>query len=185
MRRGRLSSLPKRLLNDQRGVSAIEFALIAPVMILIYFGLVVFSQAYMAERRASHVASIVADLIAQSDGTSRKDLDSTFWVGDIIMQPFAPAQLSIRASSVTVNSRGVATVQWSRANGRNMAQRKRDSQIDNLPPDLISAGETVILGETEYRYKLFIPGALSRDITFRRRYFLLPRTANQIACPDC
>jgi len=178
MRDKRLTDMPKQLLRDQRGVSA-------PMMILIYLGLVVFSQAYMAERRASHVASIVADLIAQSDGTSKKDLDSAFWVGDIIMQPFAVNRLSIRVSSVTVDSRGVATVQWSRANGRNMAPRELRSRVDALPPDLISDGETLILGETEYRYQLLIPSALDKDITFRRRYFLLPRSEKQIVCPDC
>ncbi len=65
MRRAVRTGLLKRLLQDRRGVSAIEFALIAPVMITIYFGLIEFSQGYMAERRAGHVASMVADLVAQ------------------------------------------------------------------------------------------------------------------------
>lgn len=185
MRLRRLTDLSKRLLSDKRGVSAIEFALIAPVMIIIYFGLVEFSQAFMAERRASHTASMVADLIAQSDGTSKKDLAGTFQIGDVLMQPFDPAHLSIRASSVTVDDRGVATVQWSHANERQMLARERNSRVNDLPPDLIAAGETVILGETEYRYQLSIPDVLAKDITFRRRYYLLPRSASQINCRDC
>lgn len=180
-----LTELTKRLWRDQKGLSAIEFALIAPVMILIYFGLVEFSQAYMAERRASHAASIVADLVAQSGGTSRKDLDSTFMLGDTVMQPFAPGDLSIRVSSVTVDSHGVATVEWSQANGRNLRRREPDSRIDDLPSGLIEAKETLILGETEYRYPLFIPAAFWTELTFKRRYYLRPRSMDRIACSDC
>ncbi|OYX13649.1 MAG: pilus assembly protein TadE, partial [Brevundimonas diminuta] len=77
----------RRLLRDRRGVSAVEFALIAPVMITIYFGLIEFSQGYMAERRASHVASMVADLVAQSGGTNIEDLNGVFAIGDMIMRP--------------------------------------------------------------------------------------------------
>ena len=185
MKRRRLTDLPKRLLRDQRGVSAIEFALIAPIMILIYFGLVEFSQGFMAERRSSHAASIVADLVAQSSQTSKKDLDSIFQVGDVVMKPFAASGLSIIVSSVTVDSRGVATVEWSHANGRNLPPRAPRSRVADLPPDLITAGETVILGETEYRYTSAAAQVLPDGAVFERRYFLLPRSTERVACTDC
>ena len=41
----------RRFLGDRRGVSAIEFAFIAPVMILMYFGVAELTQGMMAERR--------------------------------------------------------------------------------------------------------------------------------------
>ncbi|AYG94470.1 pilus assembly protein [Brevundimonas naejangsanensis] len=185
MRRPALFGLLGRLAGDRRGVSAVEFALLAPVMILIYFGLVEFCQGYMAERRSGHAASVVADLVAQSGGTSRLDLDRTFAVGDTIMRPFSAAPLSIRVSSVTVDARGVATVQWSRANDRNLTRRAPLSVVADLPPGLISTGETLILGETEYAYRSIFAQALPRSVTFRRSYYLRPRTTDRIACADC
>ncbi len=193
MRRAANIGLLRRLLRDRRGVSAVEFALIAPVMLIIYFGLVEFSQGYMAERRASHAASMVADLVAQSGGTNIRDLESTFMIGDMIMRPFSSAPLSIRVSSVTVDARGVATVEWSRAKsakdpkgGDIMPARKPGDPITDLPPDLITDGQTVILGETDYRYRLFIPDViLPKDIAFKRSYYLRPRTTDRIACADC
>lgn len=185
MRRAVLSGLPARLLRDRRGVSAVEFALIAPVMILIYFGLVEFCQGYMAERRAGHAASMVADLVAQSGGTSALDLDRTFVIGDTIMRPFSATPLSIRVSSVTVDARGVATVQWSRANNRNLTRRAPNSLVTDLPPGLISTGETLILGETEYGYQSAFAQAIPDGVTFRRSYYLRPRTTDRIACADC
>lgn len=183
----------RRLLQDRRGISAVEFALIAPVMITIYFGLIVFSQGYMAERRASHVASMVADLVAQSGGTNIEDLNGVFAIGDMIMRPFSAEPLSIRVSSVTVDARGVATVEWSRAKSAKDAKgadilkaHNPGDPITDLPPDLITDGQTVILGETNYGYRLFIPGVvLPENIAFKRNYYLRPRTTERIVCTDC
>ncbi len=112
MRRAAIIGLLRRLLRDRRGVSAVEFALIAPVMLIIYFGLVEFSQGYMAERRASHAASMVADLVAQSGGTNIRDLESTFQIGDMIMRPFSSTPLS-SASRASPWMRAA----WPRSNG--------------------------------------------------------------------
>lgn len=192
MRRAVRTGLLKRLLQDRRGVSAIEFALIAPVMINIYFGLIEFSQGYMAERRAGHVASMVADLVAQSGGTNVKDLEGVFQIGDMIMRPFSSAPLSIRVSSVTVDARGVATVEWSRAKsakdpngGDIMPARKPGDPITDLPPDLITDGQTVILGETNYGYVSAFGQMIPGGIAFQRNYYLRPRTTERIACTDC
>lgn len=183
-----------RLAQDRRGVSAIEFALIAPVMILIYFGLVEFSQGYMAERRAGHAASVVADLVAQSGGVSVQDLENTFMIGDVIMKPFSSAPLSIRVSSVAMDARGTARVEWSRAKSADLppgaargplTARTPGSIIADLPPGLITAGETVILGETEYGYRSVFARALPRGVTFKRNYYLRPRTTDRIVCANC
>ena len=68
-------SLMRRLARDETGVSAVEFALIAPVMILFYAGMVDLCQGYMAVRRTSHVAASVADLTAQSRDITKADID--------------------------------------------------------------------------------------------------------------
>lgn len=189
--KGLRSGLPSRLLRDRRGVSAVEFALIAPVMLLIYFGLVEFCQGYMAERRAAHTASMVADLVAQSGGTNVADLESTFLIGNMIMRPFSSAPLSIRVSSVTVDARGVATVEWSRAKSAQNAgadilpARAPGSVVADLPPGLITDGETVILGETHYGYRSAFSQAIPGGVAFRRSYYLRPRTTNRIPCSDC
>ena len=56
----------KRLRRDERGVSAVEFALIAPVMILFYFGLAELTQVMIAERKTVRTASAIGDILAQT-----------------------------------------------------------------------------------------------------------------------
>lgn len=185
MSRRLLPGAAVRFWRDRRGVSAIEFALIAPVMVVIYFGLVELCQGYMANRRASHTASIVADLVAQADDTSVKDLTSVFAIGDMIMRPFSAKDLSIRVSSVVMDANGVARVLWSRSNGEELDARAPNSPVDNLPAGLIASGETLILGETEFIYTTSVAKIIKKPIIFERSYYLRPRTQDRITCKDC
>lgn len=180
------SRLIARLIADRRGVSAVEFALLAPVMILIYFGLTQFSLAYMAERRASHSAAMIADLVAQSGKTSVKDLQSVSDIGQMLMKPFAASPLTTRISSVTMDDKGRAWVDWSYTSNSNVLQPlSKLTPIADLPPGLAGDKESLIIGETRYDYRSAFPDILPTLTTFGRKYYLRPRTVNQVICTDC
>ncbi|WP_017932224.1 TadE/TadG family type IV pilus assembly protein [Robiginitomaculum antarcticum] len=55
----------RRFVANTDGIAAIEFALIAPVMLLFYFGLAEVSLLISADRKTSHAASLIGDLAAQ------------------------------------------------------------------------------------------------------------------------
>nr|WP_314428625.1 TadE/TadG family type IV pilus assembly protein [uncultured Brevundimonas sp.] len=185
-RRGRRPGFLGRLIADRRGVSAIEFALLAPIMLLIYLGLVEFSQAYMAERRTGHTAAMVADLVAQSDTTNRAEIDRIFAIGRMIMKPFPEAELSVRVSSINVNAAGVATIGWSRGKG-DLTARTKNAPYPDLPPGLVEANtpQSLILGETKFKYTSPFSHAIKQSITFTRSYYLRPRTVDTVTCADC
>ena len=177
MRRG----LFRRFGRDERGVSAVEFALLAPVLIAFYFGMAEFCQGFMAQKRMGHVSAMVADLVAQEESVSIANLDDIFDIGSLIMKPFATSGLQQRVSSVTRTS-GVAKVDWSRGDG--MAARAVNSTI-TLPTDLIANGESVIVSEATYDYDspvdYFMPG-ITR---FSHIYYLRPRTVDKTLCSNC
>jgi Flp pilus assembly protein TadG len=177
MRRGIFS----RLGRDERGVSAVEFALLAPVLIAFYFGMAEFCQGFMAQKRMGHVSAMVADLVAQEETVATANLDDIFDIGGLIMKPFPTAALKQRVSSVTQTS-GVARVDWSRGDG--MTARAVNSTI-TLPADLIANGESVIVSEATYDYDspvdYFMPG-ITR---FSHIYYLRPRTVDKTLCSNC
>ena len=175
----------RRLPGNRDGATAVEFALIAPVMILLYFGLVEFSQGFMAQRRASHAASVVSDLIAQSERTNRAGINAIYAVGGLIMRPFPVADLSIRTTSIAIDARGVATVEWSHGNGKSLAPLQKGNLVTDLPPDVAEREQTVIMGETQYIYRSPFAAVLPRPVTLSRRYFLRPRTVDRVVCSDC
>lgn len=177
MRRGLLS----RLGRDERGVSAVEFAMLAPVLIAFYFGLAELCQGYMAQKRMGHVASMVADLVAQEETVATANLDDIFDIGGLIMKPFPTPALKQRVSSVT-RTAGVAKVDWSRGDG--MTARAVNSTI-TLPTDLIADGESVIVSEATYDYDSPVDYFMPTITRFSHIYYLRPRTVDKTLCSNC
>ena len=56
---------------DQNGVSAVEFAILLPLMLTLYLGGVEISQAVSADRKTTLVAHTVGDLTAQAANVQR------------------------------------------------------------------------------------------------------------------
>lgn len=171
----------RRLAGDERGVSAVEFAMLAPVLIAFYFGMAEFCQGFMAQKRMGHVSAMVADLVAQEESINPAGLSDIFSIGSLIMKPFPTAPLQQRVSSVTRTS-GVDRVDWSRSSG--MAPRAVNSTI-TLPTGLIADGESVIVSEATYDYNSPVDFFLPDVTRFSHIYYLRPRTVEKTVCPDC
>lgn len=172
----------RRLAKDNRGVAAVEFAFIAPLLIALYLGLTEFCQAFMAEKRMGHVAAMTADLISQEETVTKAKLDDVFTVGGLIMKPFSTTPLTLRVSSVTRGADGVSRVTWSYAKG--MSKRAVNSTV-TVPANLIDNGESVIMSEAQYDYDSPVDYVLPAITTFKHTYFLRPRTVDQTACSNC
>lgn len=171
-----------RLRGDQRGVSAVEFALLAPLMIGFYFGLAEFCQGYMSQKRLGHTASAVGDLVAQTDIVTKDQLDDMMALGALVMKPFDTTTLTTRVTSVTRDSKGVAKVDWSRANG--IAPLATSATV-TVPADLIANGQSLIMSETTYDYTSPIKYLLPNVTKFSSVFYLRPRRVEVVTCTDC
>jgi Flp pilus assembly protein TadG len=61
MRIARLATMLRRLRRREDGVSAVEFALILPVMLILFFGCVEVGDALTIDRKVAHVASTLSE----------------------------------------------------------------------------------------------------------------------------
>lgn len=104
----------KSILRDVRGVSAIEFAFIAPILIVLYFGMAEVTSALMAARKSSHAVSTVGNLVAQTPQLSTSTMANMFQGADDVMTPYptSGALLKLRAFSVSVRSDNSMKVDW-------------------------------------------------------------------------
>jgi Flp pilus assembly protein TadG len=172
--------------RDARGVSAIEFALILPAMVLLYFGLAEIVTAMMAERRAGHAASAVGDLVAQHRAQDiDKDLvDDIFYVGVGTMRPFPTADLSLRVTSVQSDEDNIPRVIWSRAHGPALAKLATDAEV-TVPFGLLEIGDSVVMSEVSYSYETPFKHVIPNSIVFKDKFYFRPRRAAVIECPDC
>jgi len=169
----------RRLYRDRRGVSAVEFALIAPALIAFYFGLAELTQAMMAERKASHAASAVGDLVAQSTQISDSTLSDIYEIADTIVSPFPTTSLKIRVTSVVADASLNAKVAWSSGDG--MTALAKDSTLD-LPTGLLTAeGQSVIMSEVSYSYDSPVDYFVPNAVTFTKKFYLRPRKSDEVA----
>ena len=170
-------SLRARLLarlRDRRGVAALEFAMIAPVMILMFFGISELGQGLLAERRVSHATSSLGDLAAQLQNIAQSDADDMFAASTDIMAPLTTTPLKLRVSSVTGNSKGLPKIDWSYASG--LTKYADCATPPTLPAGLVTApGETVILSEAQYQFTSPVGYVLPNGISFNRSSYLRPR----------
>lgn len=105
-----------RCLGDERGIAAVEFALIAPIMIGLYLSTVVTTQAYMASRKVALVARALSDVSSrQQVGTSgctpthsgnpcvaNSDITNFFDAAALIMAPYNISPLTMTLSRIDI-----------------------------------------------------------------------------------
>ena len=172
-----------RMFADQRGVAAVEFALIAPIMILTYCGLAELSIAMMAERRAAHSASVVADLVAQSGSISTTDLTDIYTVANAIMTPFPSSTLKLRITSVTADTNAIPKVSWSQGNG--LTAFSKTATVSGFPANFLAAGDSVIQADVQYTFTSPLQYIIPAPIVFNDTYYLKPRQGGAVTCATC
>ena len=173
----------KAIARDSRGVAAVEFALLLPILALLYFGIVELTQGLMTQQRAQHVAATVGDLVSQSSSITSADVTDVFNVGDTVMYPYPTTSLKMRVSSLTADVHGAVTVVWSQAQG--MSARSKGSSVSGLPANVIAPGESIVMSESQYTYTSVFGQIMPTPVVFNEKAYLHPRLSTAVACADC
>jgi Flp pilus assembly pilin Flp len=71
----RLKFTRRSFTRDTSGIAAVEFGLIAPVLLIMLVGVVEITRAVSIDRRFGQVTALVADLISREEVLKREDLD--------------------------------------------------------------------------------------------------------------
>lgn len=135
-------------LKNRKGLAAVEFALIAPVMIIMFYGSVELSSAIDCNERVSRVTATVADLVAQETAISSADTSNVFSAANAILFPYPSGSAHIVVSSLVTDASGKAKVDWSEAQNAS----KRTSPPANIPAGILPASSSVIYAEVTYAF---------------------------------
>lgn len=176
-----------RLRRDQRGVSAVEFALIAPIMILFYFGLAETTQVMMAERKTIKTASAIGDLVAQYSTLTPAAVDDIMELGDTLMQPFDTGdQLQVCIASIVADKDNNLSIGWSRSEGDPPCPTE-DTAAEEIeaPDDLLSANQSLIMARVTYAYVGPTNMVVDVSPTFTKTFYLRPRKSQTVLCATC
>lgn len=163
----------RRMLRDRRGVSAIEFAMVVPVLLVLYVGTVEIGSALTIHRRTSQVAATAADLAAQVESVTKADIQDMQAAASSILTPYSTTPLTIVLSSVVADVDNNGKVDWSCASKG--SARAEDSAYA-VPAGLTEANSSVIVAEVTYAYtgllgltSFFSPGSYNITRTFYTR----------------
>lgn len=209
--RARLSRLVRRWKGDTEGVAAIEFAMIVPIMGVMFIGAVELSQAITIDRRVTQVASSTSDLVAQwspssgSAGISQNEMNDIMRVGRFIVAPYDQNPLQVIIRSITSSPTNAANTKqgWSCTyNGLGSTLSCTCSNTTKLlPANLVTTNDTVIVSETTYNYKPLVfdffmknsnfPSTSAGTYTLAETIYLKPRygqvpylQADNTTCPS-
>lgn len=169
----------KNFRKNTEGVSAIEFAIVAPVMVFIYFGGMELFLLMQADRRITTVAATIGDLASREVVLNNSDIDDIFAASRILIIPLDPSVARLRVTNLIADSNGNVEVDWSDASD-NYTPRSVGSTFTNIPEGVIEENGSVIMAEVEYTYQSELDYLPSARQTLRDRFFLRPRRTNII-----
>lgn len=175
-------SLPKairRFLPDTRAVAAVEFALVAPVLIFAYLGMADITMGLMAARKTSHVAATIGDLASQSDNLTAANFTDLWTIGSSLLQPFDTSTgLKMRVTEVQMIGT-TPTYVWSRATSNWSADTSKTT-FPAITVTQLPVNQYIIVTDIEYDYVSpfgkFLPGTTAFTYTFYHH----PRNGSQV-----
>jgi Flp pilus assembly protein TadG len=174
----------RRFLADKRGVSAVEFAMLLPLMVTLYLGGVEVSQAVAVDRKMTLVARTLADLTAQANGVSDSDMSNIKAAATAVVAPFDDTKLGFTISSVVIDAQKVAKIKWS--DTRNGTVRK--------PGDVVTVNDTLkesttypiylIWAETKYGYTPTVGYVITGTMNLTDQIYMRPRQSDCVLRPN-
>ncbi len=168
----------RRLARDRRGVSAVEFALLAPMMIGLYLGCVEISDGVSADRKVSLTAATLANLTAQVATISNSDMTNILTASSAIIAPYSASNLKITVSCLNIDSTGKVTVEWS--DTKNGTARATNSVV-TIPAALAVPNSHLIFSEVSYAYTPTVGYTITGTLSLSDQMFMTPRLSATVA----
>jgi Flp pilus assembly protein TadG len=170
-----------RFVRDRRGVSAVEFAILAPVMIALYLGCVEISDGVAVDRKVSLTAAALANLTSQSTVLSTSDMSNILDASSAIIQPYSANNLKMTVSCMAIDANKNVTVKWTATRSGGVS-----GGTASVPADLKIASSYLVLAQVSYAYKPIVGYTISGTLTLSDKMFMMPRisapTYDSIPC---
>jgi Flp pilus assembly protein TadG len=168
----------RKLVPDGRGAAAIEFALILPVMLMLYLGSSQLAQAFSIYRLVALTASTVTNVVTQySTISSSATMPDILNASVQVLNPYDATKAKIVVSAVSIDAKGKATVTWSQTLH---GTQRPVGQVITLPTELNIPSTMIILGETTYSYISPVDFLKIGTINLSSSIYMVPRAATVI-----
>ena len=177
-----LANLYRRFAASTRGVAAVEFAIVLPVLALLFLGSVDAGRGiaiYMKVRTATYTLDSIANQYTTIQST---DMQSILGATSVIFAPYSSSPAVVVISELSVTSTGASTgsVRWSATlNGTALAQGTTLSIPTNLTAGLTCSKSSpcyMLYGQVSYDYTPLF-GYFMNSVTLSDSLYVTPRSS--------
>lgn len=178
-------STASALRRDRRGIAAVEFALLAPILIVAFIGTFEISEAVTINRKITQSASTVADLVTQTTALDTAEMSNIFKATTTVMSPYDDSGLTIVVAAVGENPDTKAPeVVWSKAN-QGTAWAVGAPPPVTVPASLDLSMQQVVIAQATFTYEAVFPELAqelfgSKNFTMEETFYLRPRNSEAI-----
>lgn len=143
------------LRGDRRGVAAVEFVLVAPLMVTLFFGLFAMVQFVRAKMVLSSTASSMANMVSAQLVVTSVNLNDYCNGAQRIMQPYAASGLSMAIITYTMQSDKTVVASWEYDKACSTISSSWASSGTALATSLLTApGDSIVMVQASYNYPL-------------------------------
>ena len=183
----RLGRVLVRVARDRRAVSAVEFALLLPVMLTLFIAGNELSQALTIYRKVSHTGSALGDLVSQVGTIATADMTNILAAATAIMTPYDASGVQLVVSAVNYTTTSGFKTAWS-VGQNTSAWTVGSAPPITIPSGLVSNDQQLIVTRVQYTYtstfSVFMQNILGgTSITLSDVAYLRPRVTDKIQYP--
>lgn len=183
-----LARVFRRLRGDRSGAGAVEFAILAPILLMLYISAFEITVGMSIAKRTSRAAGTIADLVTQQPAMTKASLSTMVGVAQSIYAPYTPQNMKLKISAIKVDATKVARIYWSWQ--ENNTRPYVPNAVVTLPADLNNANSFLIHAELQLDHQLgmFLSNTMSYDtrtVTIKRDFYFRQRVGEEVPCNEC
>jgi hypothetical protein len=166
-----------RVLACRRGAALVEFALVLPVLVVIFAACYVLGDMIACQRKVTQAAHQLTDIVSRSTALGQGDVAGMLAASAQVLAPYSGAKAAITVSEVQITGGGKASVLWSQTlNGTALDTGSAVS----LPPGIAASCGVLILGHVAYAYTPVIGFGSGQVVPLGDSLAMSPRYGPQI-----
>jgi len=178
----RLARIPfirklRRFARDQRGIAAVEFAVIATALTFALLGGTELSRYTLMHQKMDRVSASVSNMVAQSSTMKIVDFNNMWAAATQMAKPFdlAASKGKVIISFIVAETDSAYRITWQRSGAGTIAQSSQlgnEGGLATMPTGVtMKQGDTIVAVEVYALYEAFVfPELIGTSIVYHRSF---------------
>ena len=172
------ANIYRRFIASTRGVAAVEFALILPMMLLLLLASFDAGNGIAIYMKARAATAVLADISNQYKTIHDSDMQQILGATSVVLTPYSSSPVVVVVSQLQITASGAATVSWS--NTLNGVARSVGSSL-TIPTAFTPINSYLIFSEVSYTFTPLFGYFTKAPITFKENLYTVPRSSASIS----